>query len=209
MGSLVDAFGIYSRYFNREARKVDIGAGGFMDESELMFYKEDYFVRLSTSGDRPMQDVFVGFARIIANGIGDSAKPPKELELLRIPGVIPGTEKYYPSSVLGYPFFKRGFTADAKLSGKEVRIFVVMDRSSAEAKETLDRYHDYLKEKDGNPRFEKKGETLTLVGRDPLYESVLVRRSGTYVFGIVRLSPEGDSRRENTGKDAGRHEKTR
>jgi hypothetical protein len=29
---------------------------------------------------------------------------------------------------------------------------------------------------------------VTLVGRDPLYKGVLVRRSGKYVFGITNLN---------------------
>jgi len=188
MGSTLDAFGIFSSYRNPESERIGIGAGGFINESQLMFFKDRYFVRLSASGDNPERNVFIFFAEQIARKIPGTSITPIELAFLKAPNVITGTEKYTAQSVLGYSFFKKGLTADGLLSGRPVRIFVILDKSTKEAIDSFNRYFAYLKEKGGKPQLNKgtKG-VVTLVGRDPLYKGVLVRRSGKYVFGITGL----------------------
>jgi hypothetical protein len=187
MGSLIDAFGIYSYYRNPDAEVINIGGGGFIDESQLMFYKGKYFVRLSASGDNPERAVFRACAEAIAKNIPGKTDPPEELALLNVPGVIPRTEKYTAQSLLGYAFFKRGLTADAMLSGKKVRLFVVLGESTQDAEGALEKYTAYLNEKGGKPRIEKNAEGVALVAQDPLYKGVLVRQSGSYIFGIINL----------------------
>lgn len=189
MRSAIDAFGIYSYYRNPDAEKISIGGSGFIDESQLMFYKDRYFVRLSASGDNPERNVFISCAQAIAKKLPGKSAPPDELALLKVPGLVPGTEKYTAQSVLGYAFFKKGLTADGTLSGRPIKAFVILDNSAKEATETFSKYSAYLKEKGGKPQLNKgtKG-VVTLVARDPLYKGVLVRRSGRYVFGITNLN---------------------
>lgn len=187
MGSAIDAFGIYSRYRNPDAEVIKIGGGGFIDESQLMFYKDRYFVRLSSSGDNPERSAFMECAEAIAGKIPGRSAPPEELALLNIPGVISGTEKYTSQSVLGYAFFKRGLTADARLDGKPVKVFVIIGETAKDAADIFDTYKAYLKEKGGTPQIHKGADGLTIIAQDPLYKGVLVRQSGRHVFGITNL----------------------
>ncbi len=188
MGSALDAFGIFSYYRNPESERIGIGAGGFIDESQLMFYKDRYFVRLSSSGDNPERNIFIFFAEQIARNIPGTSIAPIELAFLKAPNIITGTEKYTAQSVLGYSFFKKGLTADGLLSGRPIRIFVILNTSTKEATDSFNRYFAYLKEKGGKPQLNRDAKgVVTLVGRDPLYKGVLVRRSGKYVFGITGL----------------------
>lgn len=187
MGSAIDAFGIYSYYRNPDAEMIKIGAGGFIDESQLMFYKDRYFVRLSASGDNPERNIFITCAETIAKKIPGKSAPPDELALLKVPGLVPGTEKYTAQSVLGYAFFKKGLTANGTLSGQPIKAFVILDKSVKDATNTFNKYFAYLKEKRGNPKLNKSANGVKLVGSDPLYKGVRVRRSGKYVFGITGL----------------------
>ena len=124
----------------------------------------------------------------IAKKIPGKSAPPDELALLKVPGIVPGTEKYTAQSVLGYAFFKKGLTADGTLSGRPIKAFVILDKSAKEATDTFNKYFAYLKERGGKPQLNKNSNgVITLVGRDPLYKGVLVRRSGGYVFGIMGL----------------------
>lgn len=188
MGSDIDAFGIYSRYRNPDAEVIKIGGGGFIDESQLMFYKDRYFVRLSSSGDNPERSAFIACAEAIAGKIPGKSVPPEELALLKIPGVISGTEKYTSQSVLGYVFFKRGLTADARLDGQPVKVFVIIGETPKDAEDIFDKYRAYLKEKGGAPQLRKGTDGVTLVAHDPLYKGVLLRQSGRHVFGITNLT---------------------
>jgi hypothetical protein len=89
--------------------------------------------------------------------------------------------------MLGYPFSRR-VLLQTVLSGRPIRIFVILDPSTKEATDSFNRYLAYLKEKGGKPQLNRDAKgVVTLVGRDPLYKGVLVRRSGKYVFGITGL----------------------
>ncbi|MCK7474919.1 MAG: hypothetical protein MZV49_18425 [Rhodopseudomonas palustris] len=70
--------------------------------------------------------------------------PLKVLDILKIPEVIPKTETYIVQGVLGYAFFKKGLTADAKLDGNVIRIFVVLEDSPESAARAFDEYKAYL-----------------------------------------------------------------
>jgi hypothetical protein len=50
MGSLLDAFGIYSNYRKANSERASIGAEGFISPTQLMFYQDRYFIRLQASG---------------------------------------------------------------------------------------------------------------------------------------------------------------
>jgi hypothetical protein len=189
MGSLIDAFGIYSNYRRPEAEEIKIGAQGFVGSTQLMFYKDRYFVQLNESGDSsPTREAFLSCAEAIAKRLPGDAARPKELELFKVPGVIPQTEKYLSQSLLGYEFFGKGFTAEATLDGEPVRIFIVLGESEKDAVDKLGRYISYLKQSGTEPRISKDNRGATIVtAQDPLYKGTIIRQSASYLFGAIKL----------------------
>ena len=186
MGSLIDAFGIYSYYRDPAAAKVQVGSEGFADESQLMFYKDKYFVRLSTSGaSSPENAVFVKCAEAIATRIPGESLRPKELEILKVPGITTGTEKYSALSVMGYAFFKRGLTAETDRDRHPLKVFVIIDESEQASSKSFDSYVRYLRERGIKPDTENGAEGLTLRSQDPLYKNVIVRQAGRYLLGVA------------------------
>jgi hypothetical protein len=64
MGSLLDAFGIYSNYRRPDAVNATVGAEGFVSPSQLMFYQDRYFVRLQATGTSSLKkEIFLTCAR--------------------------------------------------------------------------------------------------------------------------------------------------
>ena len=188
MGSPLDAFGIYSYYRDPEAEDAQVGGEGFVDESQLMFYKDQYFVRLSASGSsNPERAVFVGCAKAIAGRIPGGTSRPKELEILKVPGIASGTEKYTALSVMGYAFFKRGLTAEAVLDRQALKVFVIIDESEQASGKSLDNYTRYLREKGMTPETRNGKEGLTLISQEPLYKQVIVRQAGRYLLGVAGI----------------------
>lgn len=188
MGSLLNAFGIYSYYRNPDADGVQAGSEGFIDESQVMFYKNRYFVRISASGNvNPEQAVFAACVKAIAGKIPGNSSRPKELEILKIPGIVPRTEKYTAQSVMGYAFFRKGMTAEATLDSQPVKVFVVLDESAQASGNTFDSYLKYLKEKGMKPEHSKSKKGATIFARDPLYKGVMVRQTGRYLLGVAGL----------------------
>ncbi|OPY79903.1 MAG: hypothetical protein A4E64_00261 [Syntrophorhabdus sp. PtaU1.Bin058] len=188
MRSLLDAFGIYSNYRDAGAEHVKIGAEGFIGESQLMFFKDRYFVRLSVSGTVTDERVLLmRCAEAIAGKIPGSPSQPEVLGILDIPGVAPDTVRYIAQSVLGYVFFRRGLTAETVVEGEPARIFVILCGSPEGSSRTLGDYINYLKESGVVADRRGSGKEMTLIAGDPLYKGTVIRTSGGYLFGVTKL----------------------
>ena len=196
MGSLLDAFGIYSNYRYPEAEYLKIGAQGFASEYQLMFYQDRYFVKLSAYGE-PEQNrkEMLACARAIEKELPPRKSKPVELrQWVQGPKIIPYTERYVAQSLLGYPFFPRGLEARATLNDQSIRLFTVITSSQAEAKATLDAYEKYLAENEGQPQRSQAGDEKTKVpllrGVDPLHQRVILFQIGSDLLGMCGLSEE-------------------
>jgi hypothetical protein len=189
MGSPLDAFGIYSRYRDPDAPEAKIGSGSFVNDSQLMFYQDRYFVQLSASGSmNPEPNVFIDCAKAIVKNIPGGASRPEELGFLNIPDITPRTETYISQSVLGYTFFKKGLVARAILDGESVRIFVVLGESEKDASDMFMRYTVYLKDAGIQPQINSKKGCTTLITLDPLYKGLILRQSGRYLIGVSNIN---------------------
>jgi hypothetical protein len=188
MGSLLDAFGIWSNYRKADAPKCDPGVECTTSSSQLLFYQDRYFVRLQATGTPPpSRDVFLACGRALSRNLPPGKGRPAELELVRVRGVTAGTERYIPQSLLGYPFFRRGLTAEASPGGERTQLFVVIEESPAGARKAFDQYMASLKESGRDARLTGTGERVSLDGSDPLYGKVVVEQSGRYLIGAIRL----------------------
>jgi len=190
MGSLLDAFGIYSSYRRADADAMDIGAEGFVSPTQLMFYQDKYFVRLQATGTTNLkQEIFLMCGQTIAQNLPGTSDRPREVKLLRQTGIVEKSERYISRSLLGYPFFRRGITADAVLDGKGVQIIIVMEDSRSTAGKAFESYVSYLKEAGKDVHLTGTKDVKTLTAVDPLYGGVLFEQSGNYVIGAVRIKP--------------------
>jgi len=188
MGSPLDAFGIYSRYRSPGVPDGKIGSSSFINDSQIMFHKGDYFIQISASGAvNPKQEEFIACAEAIEKNIPSGSSRPKELEMLNIPDVIPNTEIYISHSVLGYTFFKKGLVASANVDGDYVKIFVIFGGSKKESANMFEDYVKYLKGVDIKPQIDIKGNTTSLFTKDPLYKDVVIIRFDRYLFGATNV----------------------
>jgi hypothetical protein len=153
-----------------------------------MFYQDRYFVRLQVTGATSLgQDVFLACARSVSEKLPFNARPAGELEALKIPGIVPKTERYIAKSLLGYAFFRRGIIADALLEGERVQVFLVTEDSVSAAREVFDHYRSYLQAEGKDIRLQEKRDYVSIMAVDPLYGGVFVEQSGSYIIGVVRL----------------------
>jgi hypothetical protein len=188
MGSLVDAFGIYSNYRKTDAAFIAIGAEGFISSSQLMFYQDRYFIRLQVSGATSLkQEIFLACGRAISRNLPPGAGRPAELELLKIPAVVLKSERYIAKSLLGYAFFRRGVIADAVLEGERIQVFMAHEDSQDAARRTFNQYHSYLKAEGRDVRSNQTPDSISVSGIDPLYGGVYIQQSGRYIIGVVRM----------------------
>lgn len=188
MGSALDAFGIYSNYRDGGVELVKIGAEGFINESQLMFFKDRYFVRLSISGTvEGGRSLLLQCAKSIAVKIPGADVRPEDLRMLDVQGVVPDTIRYVAQSVLGYRFFTRGLTADALVEGEQAKIFIVICESPEASSQALEDYIDYLRGSGLNPGRSGSMSEESFATEDPLYKRTVIRRYGKYLFGVAKM----------------------
>jgi hypothetical protein len=205
MGSVLQAFGVFSRFRN-EDRPAGIGLDSYFDDRSLIFYKGQYFVMLyATESD---SSILKEWAMMVSSRISDPSPPPKEIGLFPKNGLIPGSIQYFSEGLLGYQFLKRGFqgtygekgkdkdkvkdevkaedkdktTAD----GKEIHLFLAIFNNSQDAAYALKTYSDSLSKKgkvhSGIPT---PFEPNALRGEDPYRGKVILVPKGFYLAGII------------------------
>jgi len=195
MGSPLDAFGIYSNYRSSTLPQMKVGAEGFLDETELMFYQDRYFVQIETSGTLSQDaGLFQSCAETVSGNLPEGREKPRELELLKVAGAVVLTEKYYPRGLLGYGFFGKGLTIEVTIKGKPAKALVMLAGSEEATRRIFDEYVKYLKEAKVVPQIsrDKKGTSLQVI--DPLFKGTSLHQSGPFVVGVVGLKEphEGD-----------------
>jgi hypothetical protein len=145
-------------------------------------------VRLqATDTPTPGQDVFLACGRAISAKLPPGKNRPAELGILNVPAIAPNTERYIAQSVLGYPFFRRGLTADAVAGGERTQVFVVIEDSAASARKAFDEYHASLKASGKIIASTDAGGRPSIAASDPLYRGVYIEQSGRYLIGAIRL----------------------
>lgn len=199
MGSPLDAFGIYSNYRKTDDKPLSseagIGTEGFISPSQLMFYQGAYFVRIQASGSTGLyREAFLRCGRELSRKLPPDRGRPHILDVLRIPEIVPGSERYIAQSLLGYEFFNRGLMAAAGRGWMQV--FIVITDSPENARTTLDRYRSYLKESGGKMiKTTGKAGQPAMSAVDPLYGNVSVTQTGRYLIGAVKIKEPVRARR--------------
>jgi hypothetical protein len=187
MGSLLDAFGMYTNYRRRDDADIKIGAEGTRSSSQLFFYQDRYLVRIQVTGATDLvQGVFLACAKAITKNLPSNTKKPKELEALNIPALVQKSERYIAQSLLGYDFFRKGLIADAALKGEEAQVFVVLEDSPATARKVFEQYRETLKTSGTGLRVTETQGLISLKAIDPLYGNVLVEQHGRHVIGVIK-----------------------
>ncbi len=187
MGSLLDAFGLYSSYRSPDKAAPGFGSDGFHDKYQLMFYQDKYFARLTALGEWDgSADDLLACGRAIADKLPQPATSPPELEMVKIDGVEPSSVVYLAESVLGYAFFPKGFTANATLDGESARVFVVFAGTDPDA--VVQKYTDYLKEYGAEPQSMPIPSGECLVVEDPLHRGTVLDTAGSFVIGATGLA---------------------
>jgi hypothetical protein len=192
MGSLLDAFGVYAQYRRANAEFLTMGGEGFINPSQLIFYQDRYFVTLAASGTSQLdRSIFQACAQAISKALPGRTGQPKELDLLKIPALLPRTERYFPENLLGYAFFRQGLIALATQEGKNFRVFVMIERSAESAEKIVDQYARYVKESGMTPKRIPDPEGVMLFSADPLHKGLMLRQKGRFVVGVADLlTPE-------------------
>jgi hypothetical protein len=186
MGSLLDAFGMYANYRQKEGSTLRVGAESNLSPSQLFFYQGRLFVHIQVTGaDDAGTEAVAKCGLAVASRLAGAKNGPPELSALDRPEVVKGSERYLPQSLLGYDFLNKGFMADAVVGGKNLQVFLLLATTAESASAAFDRYRSQVTQ--GKAGGGGK-DTAVLEGVDPLYGPVMVMRKGGCLAGALKFS---------------------
>lgn len=188
MGTPERAFGIYSVERDPTAERSDLGRRGYVSGASLFLWHGTYYVQVlaSDTGDALRASARTVTERLLAM-LPDRGAPAPGLDALPRQDMVPNSEKYYAKNALGFGFLTRTWSADYRLDGAEVTLFLSTQADDAGADEVLAGYRGYLTDF-GATITEGEGPDggTALFGDMDGYYDVLLRR-GTSVAGAALL----------------------
>jgi hypothetical protein len=186
-GNPLQAFGVYSQERMPEAQYFSAGAQAYLDEGASFagLVKGSHYVKISghNLGTNKAQ-VLTEFALKMAHLLPGEAKLPGLLSVFPSEGKLTNSELYIDQNVLGYDFFKVGFTAEYEVGGQRFRLFVLDGGDRAGAEGML---RDYLA-KLGQKLEETSPGPLSL--NDPNHGPLALALRGRYLAGVLNQSDQ-------------------
>ncbi len=177
------AFGIYSQERLSNARYLDIGGQGYIEDTFLNFVSGNFYVKMSSENVGPqMEQVLLIFAGRILEKLGTKGGLPTVLSAFPEEGKKKNTEKFIFRDFLGYSFFHSGFTANYELAGKKFQLFIIEADGTNDAAAMINRYFQQLGRASGNPA---EG---TYQLSDPYHGPIDMAWKGKYIWGVLNLT---------------------
>ena len=193
LGSLLDAFGMYANYRQKDARALAIGAEGSLAGSQLFLYQGPYFLQIQITGtETPDPGALEACGKAVAARLPGVGERPAELSVFDRPDLVKGSERFLPESLLGYDFLNRGLMAEAALKGANLQVFLLLGTTADSAALALERYRSQLAGAKPQPLGK---DAVFLEGVDPLYGPVALLRKGSCLAGALKYS-RGEGIRE-------------
>ena len=186
MGTLLDAFGMYANYRQKNGRALTVGAESNLSDSQLFLYQGRHFVHIQMTGTSDVNpEALTECGRTVASRLPGNTSRPPELSVFDRPEVVKGTERYLPQSLLGYDFLNKGIMADAVVEGAHLQIFLLLGTTDQTASAAFDRYRSQL----STGKLEPVGQrSVFLHGVDPLYGPVIILRKDKCLAGALKFS---------------------
>ena len=108
-----DAHGIYSTERSPDYQFIDIGTEGYAENNLVYFVTGPYYVKvIAAPGSETSPEELKMIADTVSKFLVESPSPPLALAMLPQDGMIPHTERFVATNVLGHEFLRDFFMAD-------------------------------------------------------------------------------------------------
>ena len=145
MGTLEDAFGIYSSERGRGSEFLTIGTEGYRAGDVLNFTQDRYYVKLSAfaeAGDA--SSLLRDFSESVSRLLPVDRGLPETFALLPTTGLVSHSQTYVKRSPLGHRFLSPGYLADYRLGAEDMTVLLSPSADPEEAAGKLARLREHL-----------------------------------------------------------------
>jgi hypothetical protein len=186
LGSPLDAFGLFASLRHKDGHALIIGADANLYASQLILYQGRHFVRIKATGAATVAPAaLAACGRAVASRIPGNNSRPVELAVFTRAEMVSGSERYFPSGLLGYDFLNRGLMTDAVIDGASLQVFILLGATGETTAIAFNRFNSLL----AQPRMEPgKGSALFLEGVDPLHGPLILLKRGDCFAGALKFT---------------------
>lgn len=129
-----DAFGVYSQHRFPGQETVRVGPSeAVVSDASLDFFRGRTFVRIRKASPGASRAELSALADAVVPLLPGGADPPRETEVLAVPGLVPGSVAYQVRAIRGYDALAPGFEARVAREGAEVAVLYRPPRQAGEA----------------------------------------------------------------------------
>ena len=151
MGQADNAFGIYKAEEGENSEPVEIGAGGYASGASLFFWKGKHYVNILAGGEEAahggegagsdkQKEVALKLATAIADQLKSAGQSLWAEQVLPQQDRVTGSFEFRKSDAFGLDFLKDVFSAQYKVAGKDLTLFIMQQASPEQAGEILKQY---------------------------------------------------------------------
>jgi hypothetical protein len=185
MGDPDRAWGFFVTNRDQSSPVEGIGSGGQVLPRRATFAKGRYYAEIAASPDKDHREALRAFVTALEPRVPGPAAVPKAVAWFPAEGLVPGSIRLVPESVLGLRVLKSGFMGQYGVG----RAFVVPEATPAAAAATMEKL---------KARFAGAGVVAGLgdeafAAQDQYLGRLLVFRKGAHVAGIANVAADGDA----------------
>jgi hypothetical protein len=172
-----DAFGIFSQHRFPGEETIRVGASeAVVSATSLDFFRGTHFVRLRATSRTTARADLEHLGREISALLPGTDDPPRETEILRIPGLVEGSLVFQRRAILGYDVLAPGYEAKYAVPGTSATLVLITPDDAGPAPRFRARLSRFLPgfaqiEKD-LARADLPSGTLWLMSRDGFHFGV-------------------------------------
>ena len=179
-----DTFGMYASERSTDLTYYPIGGEAQGDAANLYFFAGNIYVKMWGNSAEDLNPNLQAIAKALAAKADPDAGYPAVLQAFPAEDKVPYSETYITSNFIGHEFLRGVYTTDYKKDGKTFQAFVIDGRTTAGAKEVLEKYFAFTKQPQ---EFTEGPQTIT----DRYNGDIPVIWDGRYVVGV--FSANGDA----------------
>ena len=150
MGDRINAFSVYSVQRRENARKMDLVQFAYQTENALYLVHGPYYLEVMAT--KPSERVRSKMLRLAKNFVRDTAVPSQPIEGLDFfppEHLDKDSITLIGKNAFGYDGLDRVFTASYTIDGGRVTAFISKRKTSREARDLVQGFHQFLKAFDG------------------------------------------------------------
>ena len=185
MGDPDRAWGFFVTNRHQGSPVERIGSGGQVLPRRATFAKGRYYTEIAASPDKDHREALGAFVTALEPRVPGPAGVPEAVAWFPAEGLVPGSVRLVPESVLGLRILKSGFMGQYAVG----RAFVVPEATAAAAANTLGK----LKARFAGAQPASGLGEEAFGARDQYLGGLLVFRKGARVAGVANIAADGDA----------------